>query len=352
MVPLRVGYSRIKLDFPLGIEMAGYAARKGKSIGWLDPLEGFSILLNDSVVIIVFDLLGIPEDFPSRISDLRVIPVATHTHSAPKPSKVLDILIEASEVLIRDSWKNAQEVSELILREYSSEGICDLRNSDESTTLRVAEMDFREFSLVVFPCHPTVLGPENLLYSADLHGAIRRKLKEEWKKEVVMVNSCCGDVSTHRTRRERTPKELKRLSEEFVRGLRPTGEKRISLNALKFLERSLRLEVVEKEIREEELDERSKDAVPLVMRRKKDKRNLRMCALKLGDLNVMFFPFELFYGTCETLPYEVVCYSCGYGSYLVPEGTTGYEWLASPYGYDALDEVLKVADEMIRELRG
>ena len=64
-----------------------------------------------------------------------------------------------------------------------------------------------------FPCHPTVLGAENLALSADLPGAYRRQLHAllgdaTW---IVLATGAAGDISTRHMRQAQSFDELERL---------------------------------------------------------------------------------------------------------------------------------------------
>jgi len=50
-------------------------------------------------------------------------------------------------------------------------------------------------TLVNFTCHPVVLGPENLLISADYPGAMMRMVKNEIGGQVMFLQGACGDIN-------------------------------------------------------------------------------------------------------------------------------------------------------------
>src|SRR5947209_8450240 len=64
-----------------------------------------------------------------------------------------------------------------------------------------------------FPCHPTVMGADNLALSADLSGAYRRQLqallgKDTW---ITLATGAAGDISTRHMRHGQGFDELERL---------------------------------------------------------------------------------------------------------------------------------------------
>lgn len=355
------GFSRLIMEFPAGIEMAGYVFRQDPSLGTHDPLEAFCVYLSDGsseVAILVYDLLGIPEKFPQSLNGVPPIPVATHTHSGPKPSMVFEKIVEYSRELVKRAKKNSENLEKMVIRETTVDGICDYRDRAESTKLPVVLMEFKttdeSFFLLIFRCHPTVLGPENLLYSSDLAGGIRRKLEEKMGGSVVYLNSCCGNISTNRTRTERSFREVERLSEIFVEKLDWKREKEMEPTTIKFREFELKLPIVVKKRVILENDERLKPAVELL----KTKRNhekferARVSILKIDDLNLVFLPFELFHESCQNFESEntiLINYAHSYRSYVVPEGIDGtYEWMVSPYP-EGVEKI--IFDRVMRELR-
>jgi hypothetical protein len=69
---------------------------------------------------------------------------------------------------------------------------------------------------VHFACHPTILGADNLLISADFPGALRRHLSASFAGPpdaplVLFVNGAAGDVSTRFTRRAQNVEEVERI---------------------------------------------------------------------------------------------------------------------------------------------
>jgi hypothetical protein len=60
-------------------------------------------------------------------------------------------------------------------------------------------------------CHPTVMGRENLLVSADFAGAAAAFLGEKGYEGVIFINGSAGDMSTRFTRKESSFEECERL---------------------------------------------------------------------------------------------------------------------------------------------
>ena len=345
----------MSLDVPVGMEMAGYVNRKGVSKGFLKPLEAFCVLLEDegiNLAILTFDILGIPDGFPCIISGWKTIPVATHTHSAPVPSKIKNELLNTSSKLIGKAKNNLYDVKEILFEKFKVKGVCAQRRKDESIDELKGYMihikSLKNVSFVIFPCHPTVLGPENLFYSPDLAGAIRQELSKMFNSEVIYMNSCAGDVSTRKTRRARNEKEIERLSKMFACNMNVLYSKSITPKIEDFREIFVSLKTIKKS--SEKIDEETKTALKLLAFRKNaDGKILRMCSFKLGGIPFVFHPFEMFYKRCKELDIPLIGYACSYGSYLVPnDAKDGYEWIASPYPSSTEQNIVNLIKDLIR----
>ncbi|HBJ81688.1 hypothetical protein [Pseudothermotoga sp.] len=355
---IKVGISSMDLSFPKGLEMAGYILRKGVSAGYHDPLQLFCIYLNKNeteIAILIFDLLTVPKAFPKQIDCIRLIPVATHTHSGPKPSLVKDILESSAREALVKAKQNSANLNELIVKQSEISGICDFRNKQNSTKVPANLIEFKtvrqRFSITLFSCHPTVLGPENLLYSSDIAGAIRRKLQMKDGYPVVFLNSCCGDLSTHKTRKERSFAEIERLSDIFLEQYTPyvvyqtCVPERLSMKEIDF-----EVESVEKDIGGVSLNKRDLPGVMLLEQRGRLSKRERttISFLMIDSLKFIFVPFELFFGFCNLVSSIakfafIVCYANSPASYVVPKNVkSGYEWLASPYADNTEDKLLSL----------
>ena len=68
-------------------------------------------------------------------------------------------------------------------------------------------------ALIVYPCHPTILGADNLLYSGDLYSFAAEKLKADMNEGFIPIfaNGAAGDLSTRFNRKNQSVDEAKRL---------------------------------------------------------------------------------------------------------------------------------------------
>lgn len=105
-----VGFGRVELHFPVGVPLAGFAARTGRSTGTADPLVATAVCVSDdreTSLIVGADLTSLSPTQTDRIrqqiadaTGINVTAIAvtvTHTHSAPNvdPSMMLDLADES-----------------------------------------------------------------------------------------------------------------------------------------------------------------------------------------------------------------------------------------------------------------
>jgi hypothetical protein len=361
---MKIGIAQIPLNPPLGLPMAGYIMRKGVSRGVIDPLYVQVLFLQDdnkSLAIAVADLLGIPDDLSMNGADL-IVPVATHTHAGPAIEEVKDLLLSTTKEALDRAKRDAAKVETVELMRFSVQGICAHRDIPKSEPLEATLIVWRRVrstpvGLLIFPCHPTVLGPENLFYSADLAGGIRRQLSERLGMPVVFVNSCAGNISTHYTRGERSVQEIERLAEKFVQKVPVSGGVTIECRPFRWRSAHLELPVIPRGDNVRPQDKRAQPGIQLSRLRKDVLKHYRVSPLvlvKLGQLHLLFLPFEVFYEACQRLRLiigsdysAIICYALAYRPYLVPPWAKGsYEWFASVYGDDAEERLTTIVQRL------
>ena len=219
--------------------MWGYSAREGVAQKVHDPLMAKVLALatdGGSLAIITLDL-GRPfdPDLRERIEKraakagiANVIMVASHTHQGPDleardwpskesswqdsaASKVADAATQAAANMepatigfaagevdlahnrrlvlpdgsVRMFWRNEKRVS----------------TSPVDKTVRVLRVDAadgRHLALLVnYACHPVVLGPDNLMLSADYVGVMRREVESQWSGQCLFAQGACGDINPY-----------------------------------------------------------------------------------------------------------------------------------------------------------
>ncbi|GAA4532569.1 hypothetical protein [Amycolatopsis samaneae] len=236
---VRIGHGRAVLDVPVGTPLGGYAARGGTSTGTLDPLEVHAVTISAGgrrFAWVVADLPAVNTDLAgpllSRLAgSLRTCPElvwisATHTHAGPEVgchpgggrtppewrSPLLRIGERAAARAAIAEVPGSVTVHKGLIGEVGGQRSGPRPRVDVPVTvLAVRNRELVLGVLVVLPVHPTVLGADNLLASADLAGAVRRAVAGRLGGWAVVATGAAGDISTRPHRREQRPGELDRL---------------------------------------------------------------------------------------------------------------------------------------------
>jgi neutral ceramidase len=209
---LRAGVARSSITPPRGIYLIGYGDRTKGNIGVHDDLAATALVLDDGstrLAIVALDILAINEYIVDRIrarlGGTEVLVCCSHTHSGPiayadeKSSRLnreyIDRLVERVVSAVQQAQDSLQpahlEYSQgegsvgINRRELLSDGRMEIgRNPDGARdksvqVVSVLTKDDRLATLVNYACHGTVLGPDNLLVSADWIGAMRQEVEAE-----------------------------------------------------------------------------------------------------------------------------------------------------------------------------
>lgn len=226
---------------PPNVQMWGYGDRKGPSTGTLDPLHARALVLkagDQTVAIATMDLGRVPR--PTVLDKVRMrvkkagvthaIFTASHTHGGPvmemdDAPHVRDIADKLAEC-IEEAASTLQPVKIGVgpaafdvshnRRRITPDGKCEMlwRNEKklpttpvdhEATIIKFETMDGKSFATVVhFACHPVVLGPDNLEYTADYVGELCRIVKEKTGAECLFLQGGCGDINPYL---DKTPRD-------------------------------------------------------------------------------------------------------------------------------------------------
>lgn len=209
---LVAGVARTRMDPPLDVPMMGYGARTGRAEGRNDPLYARALFVagdapHAKVLWVQLDLCLIA---PSQAHDVRrrvaertgvpsecVLVACTHTHSGPEtglgqilaeadpPEWVEPLLAAAVDAAVRAHA--AAEPARLGVGRGEVQIGRNRRRADGPVdpSLVVVRVDAAARSdgtplalLYLHGCHPTVLGHDNLVYSADWPGEASRAIEE------------------------------------------------------------------------------------------------------------------------------------------------------------------------------
>lgn len=203
-----VGAGSASIDPPVGTLLAGYD-RNRRSTGTLDPLMVRTVVVDDArkpVAFVVLDNIGLTRPDVQRIQQQvheripaldpsRVIVSSTHTHAGPdvvglwgeylwssgRDENHVGQLIGRAVETVESAWRvrvpaqlrvASREMPMDWVVNVSEPGLLDHR----MTVLQFTDGDGVSIAtLTNYACHPTVLGPDNTLTSADyVHGFVTR----------------------------------------------------------------------------------------------------------------------------------------------------------------------------------
>lgn len=236
---LKVGVATADITPPIGGKMAGYSARgENVSTGVHDPLTARTLVVDDgqqSLALVTLDLAGLPSNAFQTVRDMikgrtqvdLVLIVCSHTHSGPDgnldfPSKEKPWLVDAVTRIVETAVQaNDARVpaTYAVAKGEAREGhnrrkvkpdrtvTMFWRNEKREPTspvdyevgvVRFQGLDGKPIAtLVNFTCHPVVLGPGNLLISADYPGMMRSVVEESVGGTCLFANGACGDINPY-----------------------------------------------------------------------------------------------------------------------------------------------------------
>jgi hypothetical protein len=326
----------------------------------------------------VCDLLEVDRslvaDVRAELSGETVVVSATHTHAGPDlgaaPDGYREWLPHAVAGALRAA---AQDLSPVRLHwaEDAVTGVAANRRDPERPVpplglLAATSPTGSRTTMVVYPCHATVLGPGNLEVSGDLVGAAVRALggRSAW------AQGAAGAISTRGYRRERTLREVERLgariaaaAKDMAARSRPLSHPTLSVQTAEVaLPLKQATEAAGGQIAPREEDDRSDEALLEEARAARSLRSrtedvAELSLLQIGDLRLLFVPGEPFDSIEHSLrrpadsgPLRVVGYSNGAPGYVFcpeDEARGGYEVLASPLTGEAGARIVDAAARML-----
>ena len=224
---LRAGVAKVDITPPVGIPMGGFAARPARSQGIHDPLYAKALALStedESAISIMVDALSIPKKIVDKVRESirgltgvgeeAVMIAASHTHSGPA---TIGIWSDLDEPFI-DAYLRVLEKSLTGLAYMAWRGMSDAtmgggkgeatisynrreKGGPIDTEVGIIRIDDAEGSpqaaVVNYACHPVVLGPQNLLISADYPGYVIKVLERAKGRGFVCMftNGADGDIN-------------------------------------------------------------------------------------------------------------------------------------------------------------
>lgn len=243
---LLVAAATVDVTPPSGHPLGGYVARTGPATGVADPLQATLVWLSGpadpGVLWVALDAVAVDTGLASMLAAAvgagagipadRVLVCASHTHAAPlgwvgeiSPAvpgvrePALESALAGRLAVAAGRLPDARTAGWLSWVSVDAPGVGANRHHpegphDTSSGVLAVHTDRGLLALLLdYASHPTVLGPENLRYSADWPGATRRALRAELGPDVAVgfLQGAAGDVSPRFVRRGRQPAEVDRL---------------------------------------------------------------------------------------------------------------------------------------------
>ena len=226
---LKAGFGRVCITPSAGTTLAGFAARQGVCTGVHDDLFARALVIDNrasAVAIVSLDVLAVPGEFVEQVrqSISRRLPLdpgavmiaCTHTHAAPvtirtffNPEESLDPryigrLAAAIEDAVARAWEHRRD-SRIGVGICRVDGIGVNRRSldgqpveEEVAIVKIANLeDAARGVLINYACHPTVLGPDNLLASGDFPNMAIARIEDRLGPDsfALYTNGAEGDIS-------------------------------------------------------------------------------------------------------------------------------------------------------------
>jgi hypothetical protein len=226
---IRAGSSRIRITPPAGVPLAGFAAREGVSTGVHDDLYVRALVVERDGAAVAFasvDVLALAAPFVRRVraaiagrtalTPERVLIASTHTHAGPvtistffNPGAPLDDaymteLAAAIEESVVRAWRD-RHPARVGVGTTRVDGIGVNRRSpdkrpvdNEVGLIKVEDERGRPRALLLdYTCHPTVLGPDNLLVTGDYPAFALQRIEQAFGDgaAAMFVNGAQGNIS-------------------------------------------------------------------------------------------------------------------------------------------------------------
>lgn len=226
---LKAGFNKVCISPPIGVPLAGFAARPEVSTGIHDDLFARALVLETAaaaVALVSVDLLALPGEFVTQvrqsietstgIKSASVMIASTHTHAGPVTIKTffnpdgsvdgqyMDMLAKGIEEAVSNAWRDRTPAKVGVgIGHVDGVGV-NRRSADQKPIddqigiIRVTDLEENTRAVFInYACHPTVLGPDNLLVTGDFPAfAVQAVEKELGPKGFAMfVNGTQGNIS-------------------------------------------------------------------------------------------------------------------------------------------------------------
>ncbi|MBL8589792.1 MAG: hypothetical protein JNK46_14770 [Methylobacteriaceae bacterium] len=217
--PLRAGFAQADITPERATPLSGFASRDGLAEGTLDPLTARALWLDDGAkqtAMLALDLIGPPDGLAgalrARFPELgdRLVVAATHTHAGPPvlaramlgapPPGYLEHVAQRAAAALEAARAAARPVA-LRRGAARTQGVAHNRRDPHGPVdphvdvVTFAATGAAPIVWLNFACHPVVLGPETLRYSADFPGVARRRVEAMLGARVIYTTGCAGEIN-------------------------------------------------------------------------------------------------------------------------------------------------------------
>jgi len=234
---LTAGIARCIISPPKGIFLIGYGDRAKGNLGVHDDLTSTALVLDDGtarVAIVALDMLAINEFIVDRVrarlAPTEVLLCCSHTHSGPiayadgksprKNREYINSLVENIVAAVQEAQSNLLparlEVTQgeanvgINRRERMPDGHFEIGRNPEGVRDKSVQVisvltdagrrkndaeGTRLATVVNYACHGTVLGPDNLLASADWIGVMRQKVESELGGLTLFLQGAAANIN-------------------------------------------------------------------------------------------------------------------------------------------------------------
>ncbi len=292
---LLVGVAEADVTPKVGTPLAGYGGRMRKggpdldprndhvlfepSTGVRDPIEAQALVLVDGetvAALLAIDAIGVEETLLAEVAaaarargvplePTRLVMAASHTHSGPGAvartrlwslaaadlfqARVHRVLVGRLGDLLARAWA-ARRPARLADGRAEVRGATSNRRAGDESLVKPDDVDPRlglvrvdddatgaPLAVVMhFAVHGTCLGDDNLRFSADVPGAIRRAVRERVGCPVLFLNGCEGDVAPRpggEAGLTQVPARVTPVAEALWRSLTPRAGVRVTTSSVR-----------------------------------------------------------------------------------------------------------------------
>lgn len=296
-----------------------------------------------------------------------VILSSTHTHfgADPDDNKYLEfckeLLVNACRSL---EFTNEQLNISYTYKPFSLVGKSRVSNHESNVILQVISINNKRrclAKLIIYNCHPTIMNPDNVFFSAEYPGYILNELgKQHQDVFFTFMQGADGDISTRFTRTGQNYQALEKLANTLVSEINKMDTTKIyQFNDFSIIKNNINikhdLNSLDLDYIPDNISDREKETIEygkqvreyLLSNPQLLHNNVLISCVKLGKIKLIFAPNELFSSYLNSINLDdtvLVCYSNGYGPYVtgINDNFITYEKFTDTWSKESKLELLSV----------